>query len=87
MMQDKRGHEAIFNTFLQTIEAVKNNPVCTSRSVSTDIGMSKRSAQRYLIALENLKIIRKIGDTEYRWFLTEKGESVFKNNNQEVQND
>ena len=86
-MKHKQVNEAMFSICLETIQAVKNNPVCTSQSVSDAIGMSKRSAQRYLVALENLNIVRKVGITEYRWFLTEKGESVFKNNNQEVQND
>lgn len=70
--------EAYFSICLETVQVVKNNPVCTSKLVSEKTGMSKRSAQRYLIILEKLNIVRKIGTIEYRWFLTENGKQIFK---------
>lgn len=78
-MKHKQKIEAFFNICLETVQAVKNNPVCTSQSVSDATGVSKRCAQRYLVTLEKLNIVRKVGTTEYRWFLTEKGEKIFRN--------
>ncbi|MEB5475946.1 hypothetical protein [Acinetobacter pollinis] len=78
-MKHKQRVEAYFSICLETIQIVKNNPVCTSKLVSEKTGMSKRSAQRHLIVLEKLNIVRKIGTIEYRWFLTENGKQIFKN--------
>lgn len=76
-MQYKQGCEATFSICLETIQAVKNIPVCTSRSVSEATGVSKRCAQRYLVALEKINIVRRVGTSECRWFLTEKGQQFF----------
>ena len=63
-------------TAFKIINFIANEPVATASNIAKELGLSKRTVQRYLTALEQSGFLRKVSAkgyfTSHRWFLTDK---------------
>lgn len=78
-----KGNGEIFDRMLKTIRHVQTEPVATSQTLANELGVSERTAQRYLADLHRLGYLRVIKKHDFgccaRWKTTNKINEVLDN--------
>lgn len=70
----------IFDRIMQALMIVRNNKMVITSDLVGAFGMSRRTAQRYMLQLEQLGYVRSLPSEfgyEKRYFLSEKSEQLF----------
>lgn len=70
----------IFDRMMQALMIVRNNKMVITSDLVGAFGMSRRTAQRYMLQLEQLGYVRSLPSEfgyEKRYFLSEKSEQLF----------
>ena len=70
----------IFDRMMQALMIVRNNKMVITSDLIGAFGMSRRTAQRYMLQLEQLGYVRSLPSEfgyEKRYFLSEKSEQLF----------
>lgn len=70
----------IFDRMMQALMIVRNNKMVITSDLVGAFGMSRRTAQRYMLQLEQLGYVRSLPSEfgyEKRYFLTDKTKEIF----------
>ena len=70
----------IFDRMMQALMIVRNNKMVITSDIVGAFGMSRRTAQRYMLQLEQLGYVRSLPSEfgyEKRYFLTDKTKEIF----------
>ena len=70
----------IFDRMMQALMIVRNNKMVITSDIVGAFGMSRRTAQRYMLQLEQLGYVRSLPPEfgyEKRYFLTDKTKEIF----------
>ena len=70
----------IFDRMMQVLQIIRNNNMVVTSDLVGVFGKSKRTAQRYMLQLEQLGYVRSLPSEfgyEKRYFLTEKTKALF----------
>ena len=71
---------AIFDRMMQALQIIRDNKMVITSDLVSVFGMSKRTAQRYMLQLEQLGYVRSLPSEfgyEKRYFLTDKTKEIF----------
>ena len=70
----------IFDRMMQVLQIIRDNKMVITSDLVSVFGMSKRTAQRYMLQLEQLGYVRSLPSEfgyEKRYFLTDKTKQLF----------
>lgn len=70
----------IFDRMMQVLQIIRDNKMVITSDLVSVFGMSKRTAQRYMLQLEQLGYVRSLPSElgyEKRYFLTDKTKEIF----------
>ena len=77
-MSDKNIH--VFDRMMQALQTIRDNKMVITSDLVGILGLSRRSAQRYMLQLEQLGYVRSLSSGnghEKRYFLTDKTKEIF----------
>ena len=77
-MSDKNIH--VFDRMMQALQTIRDNKMVITSDLVGTLGLSRRSAQRYMLQLEESGCVRSLSSGnghEKRYFLTDKTKEIF----------
>ena len=77
-MSDKNIH--VFDRMMQALQTIRDNKMVITSDLVGILGLSRRSAQRYMLQLEESGYVRSLSSGnghEKRYFLTDKTKEIF----------
>ena len=77
-MSDKNIH--VFDRMMQALQTIRDNKMVITSDLVGTLGLSRRSAQRYMLQLEESGYVRSLSSGnghEKRYFLTDKTKEIF----------
>ena len=77
-MSDKNIH--VFDRMMQALQTIRDNKMVITSDLVGTLGLSGRSAQRYMLQLEESGYVRSLSSGnghEKRYFLTDKTKEIF----------
>lgn len=76
-----QNNAAVLERGIDVLLTIKNTPVATVDVIQEQVlpNLSKRSVQRYLVSLQNIGLVRRIGSSNggYRYYLSGVAEELF----------
>ena len=76
-----QNNAAVLERGIDVLLTIKNTPVATVDVIQEQVlpSLSKRSVQRYLVNLQNIGLVRRVGSSNggYRYYLSGAAEELF----------
>lgn len=76
-----QNNAAVLERGIDVLLTIKNTPVATVDVIQEQVlpNLSKRSVQRYLVSLQNIDLVRRVGSSNsgYRYYLSGAAEELF----------